>query len=187
MDRIGPNARVVLDYTLKADGDLVDMSDEVGNEREPIVYIHGYNMIVPGLERALAGLAAGETLNVIVGPSDGYGPRDEELIVEVARSELPRPDAVSIGDELVAESPEGAEAALTVIDIKGDTVVLDGNHPLAGKTLQYSVIVRHVGPASPEEIRDAAKALEDVRGELESPPPSEGLAWRPRSPKTLPN
>jgi FKBP-type peptidyl-prolyl cis-trans isomerase SlyD len=186
MDRIGPNARVVLDYTLKADGQLVDMSDEVGNEREPIVYIHGYGMIVPGLERALVGLAAGESKNVIVGPADGYGERDEELIVEVARSEMPRPHGVAIGDELVAESPDGEEAALTVIDIKGDTVILDGNHPLAGKTLQYSVIVRHVGAASPDEIREAARAFEDAQAAKEPAPSEDFMAVRPTT-KTLLN
>ncbi|MFO0740475.1 MAG: peptidylprolyl isomerase [Labilithrix sp.] len=188
MDRIGPNARVVLDYTLKADGEIVDASDGSfpDSAREPIVYIHGYGMIVPGLERALAGLVAGDTKDVVVTPEEGYGDRDEELVVEVDRAEMPRPDAVAVGDEIVAESPEGDEASLTVVDIDGDTVVLDGNHPLAGKTLHYSVIVRHVGPATDVEIAEAARAFEEARAAME-PEPAPELVQLRRSPKSLPN
>lgn len=185
MDRIGPNARVVLDYTLRADGEVVDSSD-AGTASEPIVYIHGYGMIVPGLERALAGLSAGDTKDVTVKPEEGFGDRDEELVVEVARSEMPRPDHVAIGDEIVAESPDGDEAALIVIDIEGDTVVLDGNHPLAGKTLHYSVIVRHVGLASQAEIEEAARAFDEARAAME-PAPEVELLQLGRTPKTLLN
>ena len=185
MERIGPNARVVLDYTLKADGRIVDASD-AGEDREPIVYIHGYGMIVPGLERALVGLKAGDTKDVTVAPEEGYGDRDEELVVEVDRSEMPRPDKVSVGDEIVAESPDGDEAALVVVDIAGDTVVLDGNHPLAGKTLHYSVIVRHVGAATDAEIEEAARAFEEIRASME-PEPQSDLVQLGRSGKTLLN
>jgi FKBP-type peptidyl-prolyl cis-trans isomerase SlyD len=106
--------------------------------------------------------------------------------VEVDRSEMPRPDRVSVGDEIVAESPDGDEAALVVVDINGDTVVLDGNHPLAGKTLHYSVIVRHVGLATDSEIEEAARAFEEARASME-PEPQSDLVQLGRSPKTLLN
>lgn len=185
MDRIGPNARVVLDYTLEADGEVVDTSEGEG-DREPIVYIHGYGMIVPGLERALVGLGAGDTKQVRLAPEEGYGDRDEELIVEVDRSEMPRPDQVAVGDEIVAESAEGEEAVLTVVGIEGDTVILDGNHPLAGKTLDYSVIVRRVSAATDLEIEAAARAFEEAQAAME-PPADEGLVQLGRSPKPMLN
>lgn len=198
MDRIEPNARVVLDYTLRdEEGEVIDSSDDphahAGHDHDhdhecggPIVYVHGYGMIVPGLERALVGLKAGESKDVIVKPEEAYGLRDEELVVEVDRSEMPRPDAVTVGDEIVAESPEGEEAVLTVIEIDGDTVILDGNHPLAGETLRYSVIIREVRAATDAEVQDAARAFEEAQAEAEVPE-DDGLVQLGRSPKTLPN
>lgn len=183
---IEPNAFVVLDYTLRdEDGDVIDASDD--GDGEPITYVHGYGMIVPGLEKALLGLKAGDTKDVVVSPEEGYGDRDEELIVEVDRSEMPRPDKVEVGDEIVAESPEGDEAALRVIEIDGDTIVLDGNHPLAGETLRYSVIIREVRAASDAEITEAAKAFEEAQAEAEAPADDGGLVQLGRSPKSLPN
>jgi FKBP-type peptidyl-prolyl cis-trans isomerase SlyD len=158
---IEPNARVVLDYTLRdSANDVLDASDADGGE--PIVYVHGYGMLVPGLERALVGLGAGDEKVVVVSPDEGFGERDEELVLEIDRSEMPRPDAVEVGDELVAESPDGEEAVMRVVEVKSDAVVLDGNHPLAGETLHYSVIVREVRPATADEIEEAAAEFEEA-------------------------
>jgi len=158
---IEPNSRVVLDYTLRdADDDVLDASD--AEDGEPIVYVHGYGMLVPGLEKALAGLSAGDRKEVVVPPEEGFGERDEELVLEIDRSEMPRPESVEIGDELVAESPDGEEAVMRVIDVTPDAVVLDGNHPLAGETLRYSVVVRDVRPATEEEIEEAAAAFDEA-------------------------
>jgi FKBP-type peptidyl-prolyl cis-trans isomerase SlyD len=168
---IEPNARVVLDYTLRGtDDDVIDASDSEGGE--PIIYVHGYGMLVPGLERALTGLAVGDERDVIVSPEEGFGERDEELVLEIDRSEVPRPDAVTVGDELVAESPQGDEAVMRVVEVTEDAVVLDGNHPLAGETLRYSVIVREVRPATEEEIEEAASSFDEL--EDEAAPASKG-------------
>lgn len=165
---IEPNARVVLEYTLRdVDDDVLDTSD--AEDGEPIVYVHGYGMLVPGLEKALTGLAIGEAKDVIVPPEEGFGERDEELVLEVDRSEMPRPDVVAVGDELVAESPDGEEAVLRVIEVKPDAVVLDGNHPLAGETLRYSVLVRDVRPATDEEIERAAAGFDEAEEGFELP------------------
>lgn len=187
--QIEPNAFVVLDYTLRdEEGDVIDASDDGRADSEPITYVHGYGMIVPGLEKALVGLKAGDSKDVVVSPEEGYGDRDEELIVEVDRSEMPKPDKVQVGDEIVAESPDGDEAALRVIDIDGDTIVLDGNHPLAGETLRYSVIIREVRAASDAEISEAAKAFEEARAEAEAPEEHDhGLVQLGRKDKSLPN
>lgn len=168
--KIAPNSRVVLDYTLRdSDDDLVDASD--AEDGEPIIYVHGYGMLVPGLEKALTGLEVGERKEIVVPPEEGFGERDEELVLEVDRAEMPRPDAVELGDELVAESPDGDEAVMRVVEIKDDAVVLDGNHPLAGETLRYSIHVREVRPATDEEIEEAATGFEDAASDFE---PAEG-------------
>jgi FKBP-type peptidyl-prolyl cis-trans isomerase SlyD len=166
--RIEPNALVVLDYTLRlGDGTVLDASAVEGGE--PMVYVQGYGMIVPGLERALEGLHAGDRKDVVVPPEEGYGERDEELVLEVDRAEMPRPLEVAVGDEIVAESDEGEEAVLRVVEVEGDAVVLDGNHPLAGETLHYAAFVREVRPATEEEIARAAAGFEQLQDEVEPP------------------
>ena len=163
---IEPNCRVVLDYTLRDSADeVIDASE--GVDGEPIVYVHGYGMIVPGLERALVGLAAGDTKDVVLLPEEAFGERDEELVIEVDRAEMPRPREIEVGDELVAESSEGDEAVMRVVSVSEDAVVLDGNHPLAGETLRYSVIIREVRRATDEELAVAASGFEEAREENE--------------------
>jgi FKBP-type peptidyl-prolyl cis-trans isomerase SlyD len=158
-DRIRPNSRVVLEYTLHDDaGNLLDASQT--EDGEPIVYVHGYGMIVPGLESALAGLRQGATKEIALRPEEAFGEHDPELVLEVDRSDFPRPDRVKPGDEMIAESPDGDEATMRVVEVKKDTVVVDANHPLAGKHLRYAIHVREVRSASEAEIADAAAAFE---------------------------
>ncbi len=165
---IQPNKHVVLDYELRADdGDLLDASEAEGGE--PIQYVHGYGMLVPGLEAALAGLRAGDERDIVVPAEAGYGEYDEDLVLEIERSEFPEPAAVAVGDEFVAESPEGEEIPMTVVEVKDDAVVVDANHPLAGLTLRYSVKVRDVREATEREIEEAAAALDDAHEHVHGP------------------
>ena len=125
---IQPNRHVTIAYELRDDeGELLDASE--GDEGEPIRYVHGYGMLVPGLEAALAGLAVGQERDVVVPAEAGYGEYDEELVLEIERAEFPDPKAVKVGDEFIAESPDGDEVAMSVIEVKGDGVVVDANHP----------------------------------------------------------
>lgn len=161
METIQPNARVLIDYVLEDDaGHVLDQSDAPG--AEPISYVHGYGMIVPGLEAALSGMRAGEEKKVVLSPEEGFGDRDEELVLEVDRSELPRPAEVMPGDELVAESPDGEEVPLRVVEVKEDCVIVDANHPLAGVTLHYLVKVREVRAATEAEVAEAAEAFDEA-------------------------
>ncbi len=160
---IQPNAYVVIDYSLHDDdGDLLDASEGEGGE--PIVYVHGYGMLVPGLEAALVGLAAGDEREVVVPAASGYGERDDELVLELDRAEFPDPAKVKVGDEFVAESPDGDEMAMEVVEVKDDLVIVDANHPLAGVTLHYQVKVRSVRDATEEEVHHAATELEEAQG-----------------------
>jgi len=165
---IQPNTYVTLDYELRDDdGDLVDASEADGGE--PIRYVHGYGMLVPGLEAALVGLCAGEERDVVVPAEAGYGEYDDALVLEVERGELPDPQAVSVGDELVAESPDGDELSLCVVEVRDDVVVVDANHPLAGVTLRYHVKVRDVRQATGDEIERAAADLDEAHEHVHGP------------------
>lgn len=161
MKTIQPNARVVLEYTLKDDkGAVLDSSD--AEDGEPIVYVHGYGMLVPGLEVALVGLEVGSVKDVTVVPDEGFGDRDEELVLEIDRGDFPDPKKVEIGDEVVAESPDGDEVPMRVVEVRPETVVVDANHPLAGVTLRYSVVVKEITAASEEEIAEAAAGFDEA-------------------------
>src|SRR4051794_23995737 len=105
---IEPNAHVTLDYTLRDQtGALLDESEGEGGE--PIRYVHGYGMLVPGLEAGLAGLVVGAKKDIVVPADEGFGERDEELVLEIDRAEFPDPEHVEKGAEFVAESPDGDE------------------------------------------------------------------------------
>jgi FKBP-type peptidyl-prolyl cis-trans isomerase SlyD len=166
--RIEPNTHVTVDYELRdEDGELVDASNGEGGE--PIRYVHGYGMLVPGLEAALAGLAAGDERDVVVPAEAGYGEYDEELVVEIERAEFPNPAVVNVGDEFIAESPDGSEVALNVVEVNGDQVLVDANHPLAGMTLRYHVHVQEVRQATQAEIERAAADLDEAHEHVHGP------------------
>ena len=161
MNSIQPNARVVLEYTLRDEkGEVLDSSD--AEDGEPIVYVHGYGMLVPGLEAALVGLEKGASKDVTVEPAEGFGDRDEELVLEIDKTDFPDPKNVTMGDEVVAESPDGEEVPMRVVEVKDETVVVDANHPLAGVTLRYAVKVKEVAEATDEEIAEAAAGFEEA-------------------------
>jgi len=163
MKTIQPNARVVLDYTLSDEkGTVLDASD--AEDGEPMTYVHGYGMIVPGLEAALVGLEAGAEREVVITPEEGFGVRDEEYILEVDRADFPDPAKVSAGDEMIAESADGHEVPMLVVEVKENSVIVDANHPLAGMTLRYKVKVLEVAQATDEEVADAAAAFDEAGG-----------------------
>src|ERR1700723_1370557 len=123
MVKIQPNAFVSLDYTLHdEDGDLLDSGDpgEDGDDESdrghPIDYVHGYGMLVPGLEAALVGLEIGDEREIVVSAEEGYGEHDEDLVLEVERSEFPDPGKVAPGDEFLAESPDGDAVPVRVVE-----------------------------------------------------------------------
>ena len=139
---IKDGSRVGLEYTLTDDaGTVLDTN----KGQEPFVYTHGTRQIVPGLESALAGLRTGDVRKVRVKPEDGYGKVDPKAEIEVGRERVP-PD-VKVGSQLTGRSASGESRAVRVKEIKDKSVVLDLNHPLAGKTLVFDVRILSVdGP-----------------------------------------
>jgi len=146
--KITKDTVATLEYRLHLpDGELVDE----GSAEDPLVYLHGHEEIVPGLEKALEGKAKGESLKVVVPPEEAYGPYDPEGVEEVPRSSLPKDLELEPGGILTATDDDGDEVEFLVKEIKGDVVVVDANHPMAGKTLHFDVTVRDVRAATDEE------------------------------------
>lgn len=127
--------QVSLEYTLKL-ADKSVLESNVG--REPMTYTHGAHEIVPGLEKALEGMAVGDEKRVEVKPADGYGDVDPKAFQEVKKSQVPE-NAWKVGTQLEAKSPDGQSMFPRVAEVKRDTIVLDFNHPLAGKTLFFDI------------------------------------------------
>lgn len=134
---------VSLEYTLKSpEGQVLESS----KGKEPLKYIHGQKMMIPGLEKELAGMKVGGEKHVTVKPEDGYGKVDPNAVQEVPKDKIP-PNALKVGAVLAARSPEGMVVPMTVREIKEKTVVMDMNHPMAGKTLVFDIKVVDIQPA----------------------------------------
>jgi FKBP-type peptidyl-prolyl cis-trans isomerase SlyD len=146
--QITQNAVVLIHYTLTDEtGKTIDSSAGA----EPLAYVHGNGNLIPGLERALEGKQAGDALSVKVSPAEAYGEYDENLVQSVPRDVLQGIDNVRVGMQLQAQSNQGARA-VTVTDVADDKVTIDGNHPLAGKNLNFEVKVTDVRTATEEEL-----------------------------------
>lgn len=146
--QIAQNSVVAFHYTLTNDaGEVLDSSEG----REPLTYLHGGGNIIPGLEKELEGRTAGEKLNVNVSPEEGYGEVQEQLMQEVPLESFQGVESVEPGMQFQAQT-EGGPLMVTVKKVEADTVVVDGNHPLAGQQLAFDVEIATVREASEEEI-----------------------------------
>ncbi len=143
---IQDNMEVQLEYTLSADGQVVDSTDG----QAPFKYIHGRGQIIPGLEKQLAGLRTGDSKEITVTPEEGYGPVDPTAIVDVPKNQLPTGTMPEVGMVLRGVDPDGRAFRATIQEIKDQTVKLNLNHPLAGKTLHFKVKVLEITPAAPQ-------------------------------------
>jgi FKBP-type peptidyl-prolyl cis-trans isomerase SlyD len=133
---------VSLEYTLTSeDGQFT----ESNKGKEPLRYVDGRDDIIPGLEKALEGLPAGAEKKVTVKPADGYGEVDPKGFHEVPKESVPA-DALKVGATLMAQDAQGQQFPVRVHEIKESTVVMDMNHPLAGKTLIFDVKILDVKP-----------------------------------------
>ena len=146
--QITQDAVALIHYTLTDDeGATIDSS--AGGE--PLAYIHGNGNLIAGLERELEGKSEGDTLEVKIAPADGYGEFDKSLIQRVPRRALKGVGDLHVGMQLHAQSERGTRA-VTVTQLVGDMVTLDGNHPLAGKNLNFKVEIVAVRVATEEEL-----------------------------------
>ncbi len=119
--------------------------------RDPLTYLHGGGQIVPGLEKQLEGRSAGDKFTADVVPEEGYGVHHPELMQEVPRSAFQGVEDIQPGMQFQGRGPQG-EINVTVTRVEDDKVFIDGNHPLAGKTLHFAIEVTDVRAASEEEL-----------------------------------
>jgi FKBP-type peptidyl-prolyl cis-trans isomerase SlyD len=146
--KIAKNCVASLEYTLTNDGgEVLDSS----SGQEPLVYIHGNDNLIPGLEKELEGKAAGDELKVHIAPTDAYGERDDGMLLTVARADMPSGMDVEPGMQLQAETEDGVHI-VSVLAVEGDEIRLDANHPLAGVPLNFEVKVLEVRDATAEEL-----------------------------------
>lgn len=146
--QIAQNSVVAFHYTLTNDaGEVLDSSEG----REPLTYLHGAGNIIPGLEKELEGRQNGEKLQVAVSPEEGYGESQPTLVQEVPRDAFQGVESVEPGMQFQAQT-QGGPLMVTVTKVEGDTVTVDGNHPLAGQKLNFDVEIAEVREASQEEV-----------------------------------
>ncbi len=147
--QIAANKAVSIDYTLTNDaGEVIDSS--AGGA--PLVYLHGAGNIIVGLEKALEGKQAGDELSVAIEPGEAYGEYSAELVATLNRSMFEGVDELEVGMQFHASAPDGQMQIVTIRDLDGDDVTVDGNHPLAGQRLNFQVKIIDIRDASQEEV-----------------------------------
>jgi len=130
--------RVTVHYTGKLENGEVFANSKVG---EPFEFTIGKEEVVPGFEKGVIGMEVGETKTITVPPDEAYGPRSEELLVDVSKSALPEDITPAIGGQLQIPQKDGNPIRVTVSDMNEDTVTLDANHPLAGITVVFDILL----------------------------------------------
>ncbi|HEX4406924.1 MAG TPA: peptidylprolyl isomerase [Polyangia bacterium] len=150
--KIDDKKAVAIEFTLKDDaGETIEtnVGDGEGDDKKPMWYLHGLGNLVPGLEKQLTGKGAGDVVDVKLTPADGYGERDDKEIRNVPLRKFKAP-RVQVGGRYQIQVPGGAQV-VQVLAVNGDYAKVDGNHPLAGKTLHFNVKIVEVREATKDE------------------------------------
>ncbi|MDH5720149.1 MAG: peptidylprolyl isomerase [Spirochaetia bacterium] len=145
---ISNNKVVAFNYVLKnKDGEILD-----NTENEPLHYIHGYGNIIPGLEKALLGKKKDDKFDITIPPEEAYGIRDDANVQKIERAQFEPGVEITEGMRFQSQTEAGMQI-FTVIAVDDNLITLDGNHPLAGETLDFSVEVGEIRDATEEEIQ----------------------------------
>lgn len=145
---IAKDSVALFHYTLtNVKGEVLDSS----SGGEPLAYLHGGGNIIPGLEKALEGKTAGDKLKVTVSPEEGYGQLDPSLVQQVPRRAFQGVANIQPGMSFNTQGPHGP-TRVVVTKVLGDMVTIDGNHALAGETLNFEVEITEVRVATQEEL-----------------------------------
>lgn len=147
--KVANHSVVSIHYTLtNNDGEVLDSSEG----QAPLTYLHGVGNLIPGLEKELLDKAVGDEFDVTVAPGEGYGEQTDELVQTVPSSVFEGVEQVEPGMQFRASGPGGEAQLITVTSVEGDMVTIDGNHPLAGVTLNFKVEITAIRDATEEEI-----------------------------------
>jgi FKBP-type peptidyl-prolyl cis-trans isomerase SlyD len=145
---IAKNRVVSIEYTLSGEDGVV-LDTTAG--QQPLAYIHGTGSLVEGLEAALEGKAPADHISVNVTPEQAYGMRDDTIVFSLPRAQFQGVDELEVGMQFQVQS-DGDAHLVTVIAMDDNEVTVDGNHPLAGLTLQFDVDIVAVRDATPDEL-----------------------------------
>ncbi|HLV35181.1 MAG TPA: peptidylprolyl isomerase [Spirillospora sp.] len=145
MAQAKPGDSVKLHYkgTL-TDGTVFDSSEG----REPLEFVLGQSQVIPGFENAVIGMSPGDTKTVNIPVDEAYGPRREDMIIDVPPSEFPEHIDPKVGDRLQIRQPNGSSFNVVVSNVTDSAVTLDGNHPLAGEDLIFEIHMVEVNSLS---------------------------------------
>jgi FKBP-type peptidyl-prolyl cis-trans isomerase 2 len=148
MNQVKENNTVKVNYTGKlSDGQVFDSSEG----KEPIEFTLGQGQLIPGFEKGLIDMKLNEKKTITVAKEEAYGDVNKDLIQEVKKTELPQDMTPEVGMGLVSKSPDGQEMNLMVVEVKEESIVIDGNHPLAGKDLVFDLEVIEIKEATVTE------------------------------------
>lgn len=165
---IGPDSFVTISYVLFEEGksepiDVGGAEDGSGEDRfrTNLSYVHGYGLMVPAIEKGLVGREPGSKVVVHAEPADAFGLYEQDGLLEIEKEGLEGSDELVKGDEVLASGPDG-DMIMRVLEVREETIVVDTNHPLAGKKIRFEVDVVDVRPATDEEIEEAQDELEEL-------------------------
>ena len=147
--QVTSGAVVSFKYTLTDDDGTIN---DTNADHPALVYLHGHGNIIPGLESGLEGAVTGDKLTVNVPPADAYGELDPDRMFELGKDEFPEELPLEEGMQFVAETA-GGEMAITITEVRENTVICDANHPLAGMTLHFDIEIVDVREANEEEVQ----------------------------------
>jgi FKBP-type peptidyl-prolyl cis-trans isomerase 2 len=132
--KIGDTVKV--HYTGKLDGDMVF---DTSTDRDPLEFEVGSGNIIKGFDAAVIGMKIGDQKTFVVTPEEGYGPHDEKLVADIARSQVPDQIDLKVGEALQVKHDSGRVIDVTISNVTDNHVTLDANHPLAGQTLTFDI------------------------------------------------
>ena len=136
---------VTIDYVLKrGDGEIIGNTADVGPQQVQL----GAGQIFPAIEEALTGMSVGDSKTVEIASDNAFGPRREELVIDIPRANLPPEPAPQPGMQLNAQTPDGQPMTLFILEVGEEAVKADGNHPLAGEDVSFDLTLRDIKQAA---------------------------------------
>ena len=143
MEKAKMNDIVRVHYTGKlSTGEVFDSSEGA----DPLEFAIGSGMLIPGFENAIVGMGVDESKIIVIAPDEAYGPVSQEMVQKISVEQLPQGMKPEAGMELVSETPDGQQFVVVVKEVTDEFIVIDANHPLAGKELTFEIrLVEIVG------------------------------------------
>jgi len=157
LNKVAKDLVVSMEYELTVDGEVLDATDA----GDPIEFIQGYENIIAGLEKAVEGMAIGDSKEVFVKAAEAYGEYDADGFVEVPKAEFPEDIPMEVGVEISVTNDDGEEMTAYIEEVSVESITLNFNHPLAGKDLNFKVKIVSIREATAEELEHGHVHFDD--------------------------